>query len=80
MANPFDFNEVEAERQFEKSVIFGDDADLTKPSDFMKVSLAAARMIPDDMQDVEERRRDSLKMLSATSMGLLFFHVFSFGL
>ena len=53
MANPFDFNEDEASRMFEKSVIFGGG---TSPMDnearsFMKSSLAAANMLPGDEDD-----------------------------
>jgi len=55
MANPFDFNEDEASKQFEKSVIFGGvspmDSDFIKSTDFMKRSLAAANMLPDDDDD-----------------------------
>ncbi|XP_066919911.1 spermatogenesis-defective protein 39 homolog isoform X1 [Clytia hemisphaerica] len=51
MANPFDFNEDEASRNFEKSVIFGNTGTSPRGSearDFMKTSLAAANMLHDE--------------------------------
>ena len=53
-SNPFDFNEDEESRKFEKSVIFGvspRDSDVVAAHDFMQKSLAAANMIYDDEDD-----------------------------
>ena len=68
MANPFDFNEVEAKRTFEKSVIFGvslHDASYVQSREFMKSSLAAANMLHDD----DEENISYLTVVSSTSVG-----------
>ena len=66
MANPFDFNEDEASRNFEKSVIFGNVGTSPRDSearDFMKTSLAAANMLYDDDAD------DDLSSVSMSARG-----------
>lgn len=52
MSNPFDFNEDEESRNFEKSVIFGGASPMSSDTrDFMKKSLAAANMLMDEDED-----------------------------
>ena len=52
MSNPFDFNEDEESRNFEKSVIFGGASPMNSDTrDFMKKSLAAANMLHDEEED-----------------------------
>lgn len=66
-ANPFDFNEVEEKRNFEKNMIFGvspNDTDYKKTSEFMRTSLAAANMLPDN----DEENISNLTMISSTTM------------
>ena len=54
-SNPFDFNEDEASKQFEHSIIFGvspHDSDYVSAHDFMKKSMVAANMQLDDQDDL----------------------------
>ena len=52
MSNPFDFNEDEESRNFEKSVIFGGASPMNSDTRaFMKKSLAAANMLYDEEDD-----------------------------
>lgn len=56
-ANPFDFNEDEATKQFEKNIIFGvspHDSSYVSAHDFMKKSLAAANMLNDEEDDLSQ--------------------------
>ena len=50
MSNPFDFNEDEASKCFEKSVIYGvspSSTNFISAHDFMKQSMAAVNMLPE---------------------------------
>ena len=63
MSNPFDFNEDEESRNFEKSVIFGGASPMNSDTrDFMKKSLAAANMLHDDEEE------DGISSITNTSM------------
>ncbi|XP_057315217.1 spermatogenesis-defective protein 39 homolog isoform X3 [Hydractinia symbiolongicarpus] len=66
-ANPFDFNEDEATKQFEKNIIFGvspHDSSYVSAHDFMKKSLAAANMLNDE--------EDDLSQITATNQAVAF--------
>lgn len=53
MSNPFDFNEDEASRAFEKSIIFGTPAgtESAESSEFLKKSMARSTFMTEDLED-----------------------------
>lgn len=65
MANPFDFDDAEAAKMFEKNLIYGEDPDLDEDGDsFLKLSLAAANMnrgSPDDYDGGNSLKVSSFK-------------------
>ena len=69
MLNPFDFDDGEARKQFEKNTIYGTETEITL-HDFMKKSFAAANMKTSLDDDDDE---GSLKLVPHTQSGIVLY-------